>query len=170
MLESKDCALPRIWVMARRRAACEVAAIRSAEASACIRVIRPLATARRENSPGPAGRAPESVRVWSTLRAMSGEPCMPNSTMSSPVNVRGARNMVATAWSMGRVSGVLPCGIMYPRCAVWEGHEERGFPFQCRSAMRRASGPLRRISIIAPWPGGVATAAIVSLVIGGSSR
>ena len=61
---------PRIWFIATRCDAAEVEAIRSATASAWERSRRPLAKARRVNSPGAAPRHPLSIRRSIMRRAI----------------------------------------------------------------------------------------------------
>ena len=77
---------PFSWRVAWRAAAAVLALIRSRIASASVRGIRPLRTARSENSPGSARRASSfrssSIKAWSK----TGEPWQWSSTRSSPVN------------------------------------------------------------------------------------
>ena len=101
---------PLSCLMARRWAAADDAAIISATASACVRSMRPLEKARRVNSPGSAMRAPAATSSRSSSDWMYVEPCTAISTTSSPVKLCGERNMVATAWSSGRLlSGFTIC-------------------------------------------------------------
>ena len=65
--------------------------IRSATASACARSIRPWRNARLVNSPGRANRAPALSTASSTARVDCMPPWQLISTMSSRVNVAGAR-------------------------------------------------------------------------------
>ncbi len=71
---------------AERAAACDVASIRSAMASACTRSSLPFSKARMENSPALAAMAPSSNSRESRAFWITGPPWPCSSTTSSPVN------------------------------------------------------------------------------------
>ena len=145
---------PSSWRAAARRARGVLARMMSITASAWVRSMRPFKKARRENSPGSAARAPWRSANSSTLAARRIPPWQVISAISSPVKLPGASNQVASAWST-----TSPPSRMRPKTA-WRGVE--GFPLKIRARIFFESGPERRTIAMAPSPGGVAMAAMVS--------
>ena len=91
---------------------------------------------------------------------MNTEPWHENSTVSSPVKDFGARNTVAMTSSMAESPSMT-----VPKCAVCVAAAERLFPegeMNTLPAICKASGPLIRMTDIAPIPAGVERAAMVS--------
>ena len=67
------------------------ASIKSAMASAAVKSILPLSTARRVNSPASAARNPgKADKAASTLSTMASPPCKCSSAIASPVKLCGA--------------------------------------------------------------------------------
>ena len=164
---SRSCAsrwlnCPRIWFIARRCAAADVAAMRSATASACDRSMRPDANARRVYSPGSASRHPADSSSVMMRCCMYCEPWQAISMVSCPVNECGARNVVHTTSSM--ISSLLymwPYSVVLAGCVVSVLLRLRAANMVSHSCM--ALLPLTRITAIPPLPAGVAMAQIVSL-------
>ena len=129
----------------------------SATASAALRSSFPFRYARRVNSPGPAVRAPACSSERNVSRATIGLPWTCSSTTSSPVAVRGASIASASPRSI-----TLPStSRISPYVATRSRNASR--LRKTRATIARASGPLQRTIAIAPLPGGVAIAAIVSV-------
>mmetsp|Transcript_73 Transcript_73/g.230 ORF Transcript_73/g.230 Transcript_73/m.230 type:complete len:320 (-) Transcript_73:28-987(-) len=77
------------------------ALIRSASPSTCVSSMRPLANACRVNSPGSAIRRPSSLPSASSVAEITArDPCVCNSTVSSPVKELGPGNHSASTSSM----------------------------------------------------------------------
>lgn len=68
--------------------------------------------------------------------------------MFSPVNELGAWNRVMRAWSRS----LSLQSLMLPRCAVWDLHWSRFFPFHILERMLNASGPESLIVAVGPCP------------------
>ena len=152
---------PRIWFSATRCDAAPVEAIRSATASACDKSILPFRKARCVNSPGAAKRAPLAMSFCRICCWMNVEPWQPNSTTSSPVNEWGARKTVITT------SSIMPSELpTVPKTAVCDGIAAMSKFFRRAVKMRpatvKASAPLKRTRAMAPLPGAVDMAQIVS--------
>ncbi len=152
--------VPRSCPIAALCAASEEAAIRSPMASAWVMSIRPAFTALRVNSPGCARRQPLLQRTSIAFFCIQELPWSAISTVSSEVNDRGARYTVATHWS---ISLPLP-SVRVPRCAVCESAFTSLLPFHSESVISIAFGPLTRTRAMAPLPGAVEMAQIVSLL------
>ena len=91
---------PLIWLSANRCCPAEVAAIKSATASAWLKSILPFIKALLVNSPGSASWHPASIKACSSCCWMKSEPWQLNSTVSSPVKECGARKRAATTSSI----------------------------------------------------------------------
>lgn len=92
---------------------------------------------------------------------MNVDPWHDISMVSSPVYELGARNMVTSVWSIGSPRRVE----IVPRWAVCEVALSSDFPVQSFCTVCIACGPEILMVAIAPVPGGVAMAAMVSVMI-----
>src|SRR6056297_2766302 len=149
---------PSRLLRAARAARSEVAAMRSATASAWARSSLSLRNARCENSPASARRAPAVTAAAMTCSSTTGEPCSWSSRTCSPVNDAGASKYSASPSSSTRSSASTTRARIARR-----GRGQRPIS---RSASAGTNGPDRRTMPTPPGPGGVAIAQMVS-VIGG---
>ncbi len=151
---------PRSWCMATLSEAKLEDEMTSATASACARSIFPLTKARRVYSPGSAILAPASHRSLIISDAMKLDAWHEISTLSSPVYEEGARNTQTRTSSTTPPPGedTVPNLTEYP--GVPETVPVRSLT--TLSATEKHSGPLTLITVIAPVPGTVAGATIVS--------
>ena len=160
MSRSSDENPPFICLNAMRCAAAVCDAITSATASAWARSILPLRNALWVNSPGSAARAPASWRRSMTEETMYEEAWHDISTEFSPVYECGARNTLTRTSSrtVPLASSILPNLMVYPAASEIDPLRHD----MTLSAMLNASGPLTLITEMAPVPGTVAGAHIVS--------
>ena len=124
---ARPASAPDNWRIACARCASVSANTRSASPSTAVRSSRPLANARRVNSPASAGRKPGSLpSAASTAATTARPPCRCSSARSSAVSVFGPGNQSTSASSSSAPS--------------WRRR---------RSAARRGSGSLPPSAVIA---------------------
>ena len=150
---------PLSWRVAWCTAASVCASIRSRMASASVSCMRPLLTARSENSPGPARRASRESVISIIVRNNTGDPWQCNSTTSSPVKECGDLKKQTSPSS--RVSPPLGSMRVFKLKRLGEGSNKSDPTSVCR--IRSASGPLSLMTPIPPRPGGVDNATMVSV-------
>ena len=134
--------------------------------SAWAKSIRPFKNARRVNSPGKAGRAPNSMAAPINRRTTAAPPWHCISARSLPVKDSGPRKKMVIPSSMTDPGPALPDrgSIQRPRIARRSARAGWDFPRGLKSLPISSSAPCpsMRTIAIAPCPGAVALATIKS--------